>query len=146
VRAVKVPVEAQGGLQMGRQQCVAVLTVFALIAAEQQAVPFEVAEALAHDFPDTPARGMGGHEQGPIPRVGGAREQALEVFDTHQLQQEPSSRTWGPVEVERIPAESRNIEKLEPTGDLGTGTPRAVVFDQSLVQVGTDLGRGQLVG
>ena len=64
------------------------------------------------------------------PRVGGAREQALEFFDTHQVRQEPPSRAWGQVEVERIPAEGRDREKLEPTGYLVTGTPREVAFDQ----------------
>jgi hypothetical protein len=65
-----------------------------------------------------------------MPRVGGARAQALECFDTHQLRQEPPSRTWGPVEVERIPGEGRDGEKLAPTGSLVTGTPREVAFDQ----------------
>ena len=36
----------------------------------------------------------------------------------------------GQGEVERIPAEGRDREKLEPTGHLITGTPREVAFDQ----------------
>jgi hypothetical protein len=50
------------------------------------------------------------------------------------------------VEVERLPTEGRDREKLEPTGDLVTGTPRAVAFDQYMVPVGTDLLRAQWVG
>jgi hypothetical protein len=81
-----------------------------------------------------------------MPRVGSARAQALECFDTHQLWQEPASRTGGQVAGERIPAEGRAIEKLEPTSNLVTGTPREVAFDQSVVQVGTDRGREQWGG
>jgi hypothetical protein len=65
-----------------------------------------------------------------MPRVGGARAQALECVDTHQLWQELASRTGGHVEVERLPAEGRDREKREPTSNLVTGTPREVAFDQ----------------
>ena len=144
--AVQVPVGAQCGQQTGRQQCVAVRTAFALLDADQHAVTFEVAEAQAPDFPDPQARSIGGHEPGPMPRVGGTREQALEFFNTHEVRQEPAARPWGQVEVEHIPAEGRDREELAPTGDLVTGTPREVACDQSMVQVGTDLLRAQLVG
>ena len=43
-------------------------------------------------------------------------EEALEGFDTHQRRQEPPSWAWGHVAVERIPAEGRDVEKLEPPG------------------------------
>jgi hypothetical protein len=102
----------------------------ALIDADQHAVTFDVAEAQAYDFPDPQARGIRSHEHGAMPGGGGARAQALEFCDTHQVRQEPASRTWGQVEVERIPAQGRALEKLEPTGHLVTGTPRAVAFDQ----------------
>jgi len=129
-RAIELPVGAQFGQQTDRQQSVAVFASFALMNADQQAVTCDVGEAQAHDFPNAQARGIGGHEQGPMPRVGGAREQALECFDTHQVRQEPPSCAWGYVEVERIPAEGRDREKLEPTGYLVPGTPREVAFDK----------------
>jgi hypothetical protein len=46
---------------------------------------------------------------------------------------------------ERIPAKGRDIEKLAPTGNLVTGTPRAVAFDQYMMQGGTDLVWAELV-
>jgi hypothetical protein len=46
------------------------------------------------------------------------------------VRQEPPSRAWGHVEVERIPAEGRDLEKLASTGYLVTGTPREVAFDK----------------
>jgi hypothetical protein len=49
------------------------------------------------------------------------------------------------VEVERIPAEGRDREKLASTGALITGTPREVAFDKSMVQVCPDLVRAQVV-
>lgn len=145
-RAVEVPVGPQFGEETNGQEGGAVLASLALIDADAQAITFEVGELESHDFPDAPARGRGGHEQGPRPRVGGAREQALECFDTHQGGQEPPSRAWGQVEAERIPAEGCDIEKLEPPGCLVPGTPRAVAFDKSMVSVRTDLGRAQWVG
>ena len=81
-----------------------------------------------------------------MPRVGGARAQALEFFDTPQLRQEPPSRAWGQVEVECIPAEGCDIEELEPTGHLVTGTPRQAAFDESMVEVRAHLVRAELVG
>ena len=50
------------------------------------------------------------------------------------------------MEVERIPAEGRAIDNLEPTGDLVTGTPREGAFDKDMGQGGTDLVRAALVG
>jgi hypothetical protein len=145
-RAVEFPVGPQCGKETRGQEGGAVLTAFALLDAEQHALTFDVGEAPAPDFPDAQTRGIGGHEQGPIPRGGGACEQALECFDTHQVRQEPPSRTWGQVEVECIPAEGRAVEKLQPPGCLVTGTPREVAFDQSMVEIRTDLVRTQLVG
>jgi hypothetical protein len=81
-----------------------------------------------------------------MPRVGGVREQALEFFATHEVRQEPPSRAWGQVEMERIPTEGRDRKKLVPTGYLVTGTPRQVAFDMYMVQLRTDLVRAQLVG
>ena len=145
-RAVEFPVGPQCGEETSRQEGGAVLAAFALIDTDQHAVTFDVGALQAHDFTDAQARGRGGHEQGPIPRVGGARAQALECFDTHQVRQEPPSRAWGHVEVERIPTEGRDREKLASTGDLVPGTPREVAFDQSMVQGGANLVRAELVG
>jgi hypothetical protein len=50
------------------------------------------------------------------------------------------------VEVERLPSEGRDVEKLEPTGYLVTGTPREVAFDHYMVQVRTALVWAQVVG
>jgi hypothetical protein len=81
-----------------------------------------------------------------VPRIGGAGEQALEFFGTHQVRQEPPSRAWGQVEVECIPAEGCDIEELEPTGHLVTGTPGQAAFDESMVEGGANLVRAELVG
>ena len=45
-----------------------------------------------------------------------------------------------------LPAEGRDGETLQPTGDLVTGTPREVAFDESMVERRPDLVRAQGVG
>ena len=119
--------------EAGGQEGITVLPAFALIDADYPAVTFEVGELQLHDFPDAQARGLGRHEHHPMFGGGGAGAQALEFFDTPQVWQEPPSRAWGQVEAERLPAEGCDIEKLEPTGCLVTGTPREVAFDKSMV-------------
>ena len=69
--AVEFPGGAQCGQQTGRQQRGAVLVPFALIDADQHAVTCDVGEPQPHDFPDAQARGVSGHEQYPVPGVGG---------------------------------------------------------------------------
>ena len=62
------------------------------------------------------------------------------------MRQEPPSRPWEQVEEEGLPAEGRDGEKLQPTGALVTGTPRAVAFDQSMVEIRPALVRAQVGG
>ena len=145
-RAGEVPGGPPCGEATSRQAGGAVLAALALLDTEQPAVTCEGGAWPAHAFPDAPARGRGGHAQGPMPRVGGARAPALECCDTHQVRQEPPSRAWGHVEVERLPTEGRDREKRASTGDVVPGTPREVAFDQSMGQGGTHRVRAALGG
>jgi hypothetical protein len=72
-RTVECPGGPQCGAETSGQPRGAVRAAFALLAPAQHAVPFDGGALQAHDVPDAPTRGIGGHEPGPIPRVGGAR-------------------------------------------------------------------------
>jgi len=145
-RAGEFPGGPPGGAEPSRQEGGAGLAALALMDTEQHAVPCAVGAVPAPACTDAQARGLGGPAQGPIPRVGGARAPALECCDTHPVRQEPPSRAGGHVEGARLPTAGRAIETLASTGDVVTGTPREVAFDQSMGQGGTHLGRAALVG
>jgi len=74
-----------------------------------------------------------------VPRIFGAREQALEFLDAQHLWELRPSRPWGEVEVEDIPTQGLGIEELEPRSRLIAGTPRQAPFGQEVVQVRPNL-------
>ena len=128
--AVAWPVGPECSQETGRQQRVTVRPPLALMDADEPAVTFDVGALPPHDFPAAQARGIGRHEQHAMSGGGGARDQALEFGDTHQVWQQPLSRAGGPVEVEPIPAEGRDREELEPTSHLVAGTPGQAACDE----------------
>ena len=104
--------------------------VLSLIDADQHALTCEVGEVAPHDFTHTEPCGVGRHEQGARPGVGGTGKKTLEFFSAHQMRQRQPARARGQVEVERIPAEGRDIQELASTGHLVAGTPRQAAFDE----------------
>jgi hypothetical protein len=59
-----------------------------------------------------------------VPRIFGAREQALAFFDAQDLWELQPPRPWWEVAVEDIPTERLGLEELEPRRRLIAGTPR----------------------
>jgi hypothetical protein len=145
-RSGELPVGAQGGQQAGGEQRGTILAPCARFDPDQPALTCNVRALQADDCTDAQARGLGRHQEHTVSGVFGAREQALECLDAQALGERRECRARRQVQIQRLPPEGLGIDKAEPTGDVVTGPPGAVVGDQPMVQVAAKLGRPQVVG
>ena len=128
------PGEAPGGAQCSPQAAGeegrAVRAPCARLDPEQPAVTCTVRARQADDVTDTPARGRGRQQETTVPRVLGARAQALECRDAQAVGRLRQRRPRRQVQRQRRPSERRGREKAPATGHLVPGTPGAVAVHQ----------------
>ena len=91
---------------------VAILAPFALLDPDQPALTFKVRELEADDFTDAQARGIGRHQEDPVPGVLGAREQALEFLDAQDLGELRQRRTRWQIQIQWLPPQGLGIELI----------------------------------
>jgi hypothetical protein len=70
-----------------------------------------------------------------VPRICGARAQALACLEAQPLGELRPSRPWGEGEGEDIPTQGLGREAREPRSRLMAGTPRQAPFGQEVGQV-----------
>ena len=107
----------------------------AVLDTEQHPIPCALRAREPDDVADAQARGRGGHQEDPVPRMRCVRAQALECLEAQDPWELRSPRPWWEIEVEDIPAQGLRRDELQPCGRLRAGTPRQAPLDQEVVQV-----------
>ena len=85
---MRFPVFPEQGQQPGREHDVAILGPLGLTDANDHALAIDVVDAQGQDLGDPQARGVGGHEDGPMAEAGDGLEEAsdfLEAQDDREL-------------------------------------------------------------
>ena len=96
---VELPVSAPGGQQARGEQRGAILAPFARLDAEEHPIPFKSRQPPPDACADAPARGRGGHPEGAVPRIVGARAPPLEFLEAQHLWELRPPWPWGEGEL-----------------------------------------------
>jgi hypothetical protein len=113
-----------GGAPCGQPARGALLAPLALLDADEPPSTVAIRALQPDDCAAAQARGLGGPQEDAVPRLFGARAQALACLDAPPLGARRPSRPWGAVEGADIPTQGLGRAEREPRRRLRAGTPR----------------------
>ena len=140
------PIFPEQGQQPGREHDVAILGTLGLTDANDHALAIDVVDAQAQDFGDPQARGVGGHEDGPMADAGDGLEEAVDFLEAQDDRELGLAAGAGQAVEAPVLLECDPVAEFESTQGLVVSAGGDVPVLGEVEQVGSDLGRSQQRG
>jgi hypothetical protein len=129
-------------------KAVAVFVAFALVDAEEHTtrIAFNILDLEPDDFADAQAGGIRHHEQSSVFGIVGGRKEVIKLFDTEDSGQLLVGRPWRQIELHGCPAQGIDREKPDGSSHDVARTPRELTLSEQMVEIASNLLRGELIG